>query len=1030
MASQRPDDKREREMLEAFRKAMESRSAKDVALTAIRLGDVYLGSDSYSDALGYFVQAGKGEAGAGLSDTEAAGLYVRIAKCHLGLGDYRSARNHCAKLDDLELDDSEVSVWAEANVVLARVEIESGRYDEALRAAQKAYETLRTSPDSSLLAEAGKALGIANAELGNITAARDYFTDYLVSQKRLGDEAGLASAYNNLGVLAKRMGDLNGALDHLENALEIDRRLGRSAAIADRLTNLGIILYKLSRWAESEGRLNEAKDIYSRIGATRGIVAASTALGNVCRERREWGRARSLFDEALRVSQERGYLRAEALSLEFIGHLEMDQDRNEDALGTLNRALGCAYRLSSNSDVVGEVLRRRADVLFRLGRLEEAERDCAEAIKLTRAIGDKLEEGASLRVLASVCYAKGEATAAEVLITRAEEMLRRIGESMELARTAMADGIGLRDSAAPGQLALDRIEARFSAAEAIFTRVGAGGWVARCQLERGKALQRGGQPDRARTWLERARLKLEVGHDTQGLAEVDAILRELDAGLADAAVSLQARYSTIAEGYRFLETAEPRAEDLHQFAEEIADVLVADRLILFSLDEGAAPVIATSVDRSGKGVAEATRFVRATLASRGHTRPLVVSDGRSSDGRAPRDVGAIALIPAQVGFRRDRSYMLYADRFVSERSTPFTQSDIEFIGAAARMLGVAHSRLGESSVWEEDGRLAEKLGASPESAGFITRDSEMLRILASVERLKDSRVPIVISGESGVGKDIIARAIHQGGRSKTGKFVALNACAIAQHLQESELFGHVKGSFTDADRDREGLVQVADRGTLFLDEIGEMSPQLQVKLLRFLQNGEYRRVGENITRISDARVISATNKDLAEEVKEGRFRRDLFYRLCAVVIEIPPLRDRPDDIPLLMEHFLKLYCEREEKSITGFSREVRELFMKHDWRGNNVRELENDVRRGVALAADGEVIGIDKVRPELRDQYQMGLGSDEALRRSLKDEVEALEKSRILEALGRTSWNKQAASDLLGLSRPGLHAKMRKYGIG
>ena len=708
----------------------------------------------------------------------------------------------------------------------------------------------------------------------------------------------------------------------------------------------------------------------------------------------------------------------------------MDQNRNEDALATLDGALGCAHRLSANSDVVGEVLRRRADVLFRLGRLEEAERDCSEAIKLTREIGDKLEEGASLRVLASVCYAKGESTAAEVLITRAAEMLRRIGESMELARAAMAEGVGLRDSAAPGQLSLDRLEARFSAAEAIFTRVGASGWVARSQLERGKALQRGGQPDRARTWLERARLKLEVGGDRQGLAEVDAILRELDAGLADAAVSLQARYSTIAEGYRFLETAEPRAEDLHQFAEEITDVLVADRMILFALVEGAAPAIAISVDRSGRGIAEATRFVRTTLAARGSLRPLVVSDGRSSDGSAPKDIGAVALIPAQVGFRRDRSYVLYADRFVSEHSTPFTQSDIEFIGAAARMLGVAHSRLGESSAWEENGRLAEELGASPESAGFITKNSEMLRILASIERLKDSRVPIVISGESGVGKDIIARAIHQGGRSRTGKFVALNACAIAQHLQESELFGHVKGAFTDADRDREGLVQVADRGTLFLDEIGEMGPQLQVKLLRFLQNGEYRRVGENITRVSDARVISATNKDLSEEVKEGRFRRDLFYRLCAVVIEIPPLRDRSDDIPLLMEHFLKLYCEREEKPIPGFSREVRELFMKHDWRGNNVRELENDVRRGVALAAEGEVIGIDKVRPELRDQYQMGLRSDEALRRSLKEEVEALEKSRILEALGRTSWNKQAASELLGLSRPGLHAKMRKYGIG
>jgi len=1015
-------------MLEAFRKAMESRSAREAAQTAIRLGDVYLASDSYSDALGYFTQASEGDLGAELSDEQAAELYVRIARCHLGLGDYRSARKYCAKLDDLELSDDEV--WAEANVVLARVEIESGRYDEALRAAQKSYETLRTSPDSPLLAEAGKALGVANAELGNITAARDYFTDYLVSQRRLGDEAGLASAYNNLGILAKRTGDLNGALEHLENALDIDRELGRSAGVADRLTNLGIVLYRLSRWAESEQRLTEARDVYSRIGATRGLVAAATALGNVCRERQEWGRARELFEEALRVSQDRGYLRAEALALEFIGHLELDQNKCEDALGTLNRALGCAYRLSSNSDVVGEVLRRRADALFRLGRLEEAERDCSEAIKLTREISDRFEEGASLRVLASICYAKGEATAASVLVTRAEEILRRIGESMELARTAMADGVGLRDSAAPGELPLDRIEARFSAAEAIFTRVGSGGWVARCQLERGKALQRGGQPDRARTWLERARLKFEVGGDQIGLSEVDAILRELDAGLADAAVSLQARYSTIAEGYRFLETAEPRAEDLHQFAEEISDALVADRLILFALSEGASPVIATSVDRSGKGIVEPTRFVRNTLSKRGTARPLVISDGRSSDGNTPHDVGAIAMIPAQVGFRRDRSYVLYADRLVGERAAPFTQSDIEFIGAAARMLGLASSRLGESSAWEEDGRLAQELGTSSESSGFITKDPEMLRILASVERLKDSRVPIVIHGESGVGKDIIARAVHQGGRSRTGKFVALNAGAIAQHLQESELFGHVKGSFTDADRDREGLVQVADQGTLFLDEIGEMSPTLQVKLLRFLQNGEYRRVGENITRTSDARVISATNKDLAEEVEQGTFRRDLFYRLCAVVIEIPPLRERPDDIPLLMEHFLKLYSEREGKSIPGFSREVRELFLKHDWRGNNVRELENDVRRGVALAENGEVIGLDKVRPELRDQYQTGLRTDEAHRRSLKDEVEALEKSRILEALGRTGWNKQAAADLLGLSRPGLHAKMRKYGIG
>jgi two-component system response regulator HupR/HoxA len=306
----------------------------------------------------------------------------------------------------------------------------------------------------------------------------------------------------------------------------------------------------------------------------------------------------------------------------------------------------------------------------------------------------------------------------------------------------------------------------------------------------------------------------------------------------------------------------------------------------------------------------------------------------------------------------------------------------------------------------------------------------MLHILEDVERLKDSRVPIVIRGESGVGKELVAKAVHEGGRSRTGKFVALNAGAIAPHLQESELFGHVKGAFTDADRDREGLVQTASDGTLFLDEVGEMSPQLQVKLLRFLQNGEYRRVGENVIRTSNARVISATNKDLAEEVRQNRFRRDLFYRLCAVVIEVPPLRERTDDIPLLMEHFLKMYEQREGKQVAGFTREVREIFARHDWHGNNVRELENEVRRGVALCDDGEYITADKLRPELRESYGAELGLPDASGRSLKDEVEALEKSRILEALGKTGWNKQAAADILGMSRTGLHAKMRKYGIG
>ncbi len=1032
MSNKRNDSAPEREMLKAFEKALESRSGRDAAVAAMRLGDVYLESDSYTDALSYFERTEAGELREKLTDPESAGLLVNIAKCYLGLGGYDDARRYCAKLDDLDLSEDDGSAWAEANVVLARVEIESGRYDEALRAAQKAYEILKTRAESPLLAEAGKVLGIANAELGNIKAARDYFTDYLVTQKRLGDEAGLASAYNNLGVLAKRSGDFHGALEYIENALTIDRKLGHTMAIADRLTNLGIILYKLSRWSEAEEKLNEARSLYGRIGATRGLVAAESALGNILRIRREWGEAQRLFQNALSASQEKGYLRAEALALEFIGHLEMDRGEHEQALRSLNRALGCAYRLSSNSDVVGEVLRRRAEVYMELGRFDEAERDCSDGIKLTREINDSLEEGATLRVLASVCYAKGERTTAEVLIHRAEEILRRIGESFELARAALAEGIGLRESSTGDEPPIDLIEARLSSAAAAFARIGLPNWVARCEFERGKALKASGLPDRARRWLESARLRFEVAHDCHGLAEIDAALMELDVALADAGIARRGRYALIAEGYRFLETAEPSPDDLHSFAGELAGALSVDRLVLLQVVDGGTPSVVTSVDRTGRGVSDACRFVRTTVSKRGHSRPLVVSNGHSDGAFTPSEVGALALIPAEVGLDSKPVYLVYVDRSRTDRSVAFTQSDVEFVGAVGRMLGLMHSRVGGSIVARSTGEEADRLLDSAETVGLITRSPEMIQILATVEQLKDSHVPVLIRGESGVGKELIAKAIHSGSRTATGRFVALNSGAIAPNLQESELFGHVRGAFTDADRDRQGLVEAAADGTLFLDEIGEMSPELQVKLLRFLQNGEFRRVGESVTRTSNARVISATNKDLRQEVENGGFRRDLFYRLCTITVELPPLRDRPEDIPALMDHFLEYYAKREGKAIVGFSREVKELFLRYGWRGNNVRELENEVRRGVALTKSGETIGIDKMSPELKVRAEGGAGSelDESRPRSLKDEVVTLERSRILEALDRTGWNKQQAAQILGMSRTGLHAKMKKHGIG
>jgi DNA-binding NtrC family response regulator/tetratricopeptide (TPR) repeat protein len=990
------------------------------------MGQFYLESDSYSDAMVYFLRADEEALRSQLSGDDVALLYASLARCYLGLGKHDEARSCAEKVSALAVRTGNSVMAAEANVILSRTEAKSGRFRKSLREAEQAYAVLRKEPDSALLAEASKALGTAHAELGNMTAARDCLIDCLVCNRRLGNDEGVAGAYNNLGILAKRSGDLSTAIEYFEHALDIDKRLGRTAAIARRLNNLGVALYRSARWDEAERRLKRAWEIYTSLGATRDVVAVESALGNLRRVRRDWKGARDYFTRALRTSQEEGYRRAEALAFEFLGDLEKDLGHFDEALKALDQALACAHRLSSMSDVIGEVLRRRAEVYVALGRLDDAERDCTAALDLCRRIGDKLEEGATLRVLAAVSYARGRRSDAQVLSARAERVQTRTGEFLELAMTALTDGAGMRRSGPIDEAVLDIIESRLCTAEQLFEKVGAPYWVARCSLERAKALHAAGRRGRCRVWLEKARPELERVCDEAGLAELTSLQHEIDAELAESATSRPGRYSVLAEASLHLRTSDGDPAILHGSATAVAEEVCADRVVVFRQEPDGQLQVVTSVGRTGRRLAEVRRLVRSVTGDGGLSRPYVAAAG-AGPGRpiSPR-LAAVALIPVEVDPATGTTLLLYADRLNNDEATAFTEADIEFLGASARLLAEVLFR-GPTRGFGHT--LDPEDSESDFPRGFITRDPVTANILTGVGRLCDSTIPILMLGESGVGKDILARAIHESS-SRTGRLVALNSGAVPANLQESELFGHAKGAFTDADREREGLIEAASGGTLFLDEIGEMSAELQAKLLRFLQSGEYRRVGDSSVRTSNARVVSATNRDLLADVLEGTFRRDLFYRLSAFTVEIPPLRERPCDIVPLMRHFLVTYAELEGKDVRGFSDEVVALFQHYDWRGNNVRELENEVRRCVALCADGDRIGLDQVRPELLAMRGALLASGRAAPGdmfSLKDEVEALEQGRIREALDRYAQSKQDAAHFLGLSRTGLYTKMKKY---
>ena len=287
---------------------------------------------------------------------------------------------------------------------------------------------------------------------------------------------------------------------------------------------------------------------------------------------------------------------------------------------------------------------------------------------------------------------------------------------------------------------------------------------------------------------------------------------------------------------------------------------------------------------------------------------------------------------------------------------------------------------------------------------------------------------VLILGETGTGKELIARAIHTNGSRKTGMFVPQNCAALPDTLLESALFGHKKGAFTDAVSDKKGLFQMADGGTIFLDEITDTSKAFQQRLLRVLQEGEIHPLGSDKAVKVDVRVISASQKDLGEEVKQGRFRADLFYRLNVFPVTLPTLRERHSDIPILIEHFLRVYSQRLGKEINGISQEVLSSLMVYPFPGN-VRELENIIERAVVLAKDGSTLTEDQISLHSDQPLDFNLIFPGEEDKKLKSMVEALEKKAILQALQRWKGNISKAAKSLGLSRPGLYQKIDRYEI-
>ncbi len=349
---------------------------------------------------------------------------------------------------------------------------------------------------------------------------------------------------------------------------------------------------------------------------------------------------------------------------------------------------------------------------------------------------------------------------------------------------------------------------------------------------------------------------------------------------------------------------------------------------------------------------------------------------------------------------------------------PFNQDDV---------LLVLHKAQEREALRRENQALRKAVEVEQQFSGLIGQSDTMQQLYRLIDKVAGYQTTVLVTGESGTGKELVARALHERSPRKKAAFVAINCGAIPENLLESELFGHRKGAFTDANSDKAGLFEEAHQGTLFLDEVGELPLSLQVKLLRVLQEGVLRRLGETRDRPVDVRVIAATVRHLEEEVKQNRFREDLFYRLNVLQLRTPPLRERKADIPVLIQHFISRHNVRLSTNTSGVSQAALKLMLDYPWPGN-VRELENLIERAMVLA-EGEQIQVEDLPERLHKSHDIRaqlLASDDV---SIKKAVRVLEETLIKRALEKTDGNRTAASKMLEISHRALLYKIKEYGI-
>ena len=907
------------------------------------------------------------------------------------------------------------NLQAESKKTKGKIYYFSNQWDKAELAFKEAETFFLTTNNIGGLAAIYNNIGVLKMFQGEWDKTEKLYLDSLNLEKKRYNLEGIAICYNNLGGLADDQGDYKKSLYYFHEALKIQKLLSERYNITNCYNNIGVTYMDNNEYEKAAEAFKQSLQTAINFGLYRNIIASLNNLGALYFKSGDWTKAIEYYERAIEKSKENGFMEGLLRSYNNLGELYENR-------GEYNLAYDLYFKgheiLPQITDefLKAELFGNLGSVLTHLHKFSEAYGYLVESYDFFRTLNakDKIVEGCQKQAFYFIQTRNYES--ADYYLNLALKTAKEINNQFMIGKTYYYRALLERKD-------LGKAIVLFEDAIRIFIETKNNFDLAVANFEYASALNEKGDWDKAlEILMDNTRLIKDFGA-IKLLEQNDNLISKLNrehvAELKESKVqeTLLNKFSEITTTLNavtdfdlLLDTA---LQSLCEFSE--ADGAILSLYNMRNLPDSWEYKLFQHFSTDDK---DYDMMMDLTLRTFNERKNL-------SFKQPPFAPKYNDIITFNLSIRNNNQGVILL--FSRHGAHYFSEKMVNLLSALCNQIIVIIENIRHSNLAKSHAVLREELETSNVFTNIVGKSEKMISIFELIDKIKDAPTTVLVEGPSGTGKELIARAIHYNSNRRNKKFVAQYCGALPETLLESELFGHVKGSFTGATYDKKGLFEIADGGTFFLDEIADISLSTQAKLLRFLQEGEIKRVGSTKTETVDVRVICATNVSLQERVKQGEFRLDLYYRLNVIRIDVPSLKERRSDIPLLAIHFLDKYNKKIMKRVSGITDETMKYLCKCDWPGN-IRQLENEIERAVTLTDNDTFIKPTDLSEEVF-RYSEHTETLNMLsgKMSLKDAVEDLERQMISKCLEDCGWNQTQASKELGLSRQGLIKKMKRY---